>query len=383
MLRRHELTDLLGTPISNPDSPANKLNAFVNYLADNYSANENGGISFEEAVFIARKQIGEAVIDKRDREGVGEQDGNLFSNDNTYGAKGNWTVGFFLRYPKDAVQYLLVQGKQQAIKNGDQQRAAKFDAVAQNINYKRHEYDNFSFFKGKRANDMVNIERRYIGENAVDEAFNRNKAGFFDRIFRRTSREYKDFEKEFKAYREGPQAEDGLNSRDANRESVERTAKAYLRHKIPGWNGKDLPTLEQINALSGKSRSRAMFCYNTLSATKDSAATEQKLKGLVTTIEGQMAKDGTDIVTNKLYQANSIDANEIKNVLNDVSPVERVVSIDGQTVTQELTDKQKQFQKDLAKDLEDKKVGVDVQRLSKNIHELEQSFDDVNMSFDN
>ena len=44
MLRKHELTELLGTPISNLDSPANKLNAFVNYLADNYSANENGAL---------------------------------------------------------------------------------------------------------------------------------------------------------------------------------------------------------------------------------------------------------------------------------------------------------------------------------------------------
>ena len=105
MLRRHDLTERLGTSVSNPNSPASKLNDFINYLADNYSENENGGISLEEAVFIAKKQIGESVIERRAKEGIGEQDGNLLSNDNTYGAKGNWTVGFFLRYPRDAVQY--------------------------------------------------------------------------------------------------------------------------------------------------------------------------------------------------------------------------------------------------------------------------------------
>ena len=384
MLRKYELTERLGTAVSNPNSPASKLNDFINYLADNYSENENGGISLEEAVFIAKKQIGESVIDRRAKEGIGEQDGNLFSNDNTYGAKGNWTVGFFLRYPRDAVQYLLVQAKQQALRNGEADRASRFGAVADRIQNSRHAYDTFSFFKGNRMNDMVNIERRYIGgSDAVDAAFNSNKAGFFDRIFRRTSRQYKDFEKEFKAYREGSRIEDGMNSRDANRDSVERTAKAYLRYKIPGWDGNGLPTLEQINGLRGKSKNRALLCFNVLSATKDSAETEQKLRSLETTIENQMAKDGTNVVTDKLYQANSVDPATIKGLLNDVSPIEKIVGLDGAKRTQELTDKQKLFQKSLAKDLEDKPNGVDVQRLSKDAYDLELEHDDLNMSMDN
>ena len=232
-------------------------------------------------------------------------------------------------------------------------------------------------------NDMVNIERRYIGgSDAVDAAFNSNKAGFFDRIFHRTSRQYKDFEKEFKAYREGSKIDDGMNSRDANRDSVERTAKAYLRHKIPGWDGKGLPTLEQINRLKGKSKNRALLCFNVLSATKDSAETEQKLKSLETTIENQMAKDGTSVVTDKLYQANSVDPATIQGLLRDMSPIEQIVGVDGATKTQELTDKQKLFQKELAKDLEDKPNGVDVQRLSDHIPDLEESHDDLNITVD-
>ena len=384
MLRKHDLTERLRTTVSNLNPPASKLNDFINYLADNYSSNERGDISLEEAIFIAKKQIGESVIDAREKQGIGEQDGNLLCNDNTYGANGNWTVGFFLKHPRDAVQYLLVQAKQQALRKGDAERASKFGAVADGIQDARHAYDTFSFFKGNRTNDMVNIERRYIGgSNAVDAAFNSNKAGFFDRIFHRTSREYKDFEKEFKAYREGSKVEFGTNSRDANRESVERTAKAYLRHKIPGWDGKGLPTLEQINQLRGKSKNRALLCFNVLSATKDSAETEQKLKSLETTIENQMLKDGTNVVTDKLYNANSIDPSTIKGLLNDVSPIKKIVGLDGATRTQELTDKQKLFQKGLAKDLEDKPNGVDVQRLSKDAYDLELEPDDLNMSMDN
>ena len=384
MLRKHDLTELLGTTLNSSESPTERLNNFVNYLADNYSANENGDVSLEEAVFIARKQIGEVVVDRREKKGLNVMDGNLLSNADVYGTKGNWTLGFFLRYPRDAVQYLAVQAKQQALRNGDQVAANKFGALAEGIHGKRHDYDVLNVFNGKRTNDMVNIERRYIdGEAGVNAAFNRNKAGFFDRMFGRTSRQYKDFEKEFKAYQEGSRGENGTNSRAANRESVERTAKAYLQHKIPGWNGEGLPTMEQINALSGKSRNRAMFCFNVLNATKDSRENEQKLNGLIAAVEVQMGKDGTSLATNRIYEANSIDANEIKGLLNDVAPVERIISIDGKTDKRELTEGQKYFQQSLAKDLEDKVEGVNIQKLSKDMGEIDIEHDDLDMSLDN
>ena len=165
MLRKYELTERLGTTLSSFESPAERLNNFVNYLADNYSANENGDVSLEEAIFIARKQIGEVVIDRREKNNIGEKDGNLLSNADVYGTKGNWTLGFFLRYPRDAVQFLAVQAKQQALRNGDQATANKFGALAEGIKSKRHEYDVLNTYTShtRRINDMVNIDRRFIG----------------------------------------------------------------------------------------------------------------------------------------------------------------------------------------------------------------------------
>ena len=381
MIRKHDLIELLGTPLNSSDSPTERLQNFVNYLADNYSANENGDVSIEEAIFIARKQIGEVAIDRREKNNIDAKDGNLLSNADVYGTKGNWTLGFFLRYPRDAVQYLAVQAKQQALRGGDQATANKFGALAAGLQGKRHAYDVLNVFKGQHTNDMVNIERRYInGKEGVDADFNRNKAGFFDRLFRRTSRQYKDFEREFKEYQEGARAENGINSNAANRESVERTAKAYLQYKIPGWNGEGLPTIEQINALSGKARNRAMFCFNVLDATKDSRVNEQKLNRLVSAVEDQMKTDGTSLATNRIYEANSIDANELKGMLNNVAPIERIFSHNGKN-TRELTEGEKYFQKTLAKDLEDKVEGVDIQRLSKDLGEIEH--EDLDMSLEN
>lgn len=382
MLNKDELNERLGTTTNTADSPARKLNDFINYLADNYSENENGGISLEEAVFIARKNIGESVINKREERGLSAQDGDLLCNDKVYGSKGNWTVGFFIKHPRDAVQYLLVQSKQQALKNGDTNRAAKFNAVAEKINGKRHTYDTYSFFNGSRANDMINIEKQFIGgATAVEHAFNANKAGFWERFLRRTSKEYKNFEKEFEAYRKDTQRIDGMDSRSPNRAATERSARAYLQHKIPGYDGKDLPTLESINNLKGKSKSRAMLCYNVLKATKESAEFENKDRALVETVEREMAANGTDLAINKLYAENSIDAGTIKGVLNDFTPIETVTSIDGGTKVTEFTDKQKDFQKSLARDLDDKPNGVDVKKLWDNVNEIEVDHD-INTSMD-
>ena len=123
-----------------------------------------------------------------------------------------------------------------------------------------------------------------------------------------------------------------------------------------------------------------MFCFNVLDATKDSRVNEQKLNGLVSAVEDQMKTDGTSLATNRIYEANSIDANELKGMLNNVAPIERIFSHNGKN-TRELTEGEKYFQKTLAKDLEDKVEGVDIQRLSKDLGEIEH--EDLDMSLEN
>jgi|GEM_PF-1800708 len=382
MFNKQELLERLNRTPANANRPTAKLNAFINYLADNYSENAIGDMTVEEAVYIARNDILKNVFAVRDAQGLQNDNGDLLSNNGVYGTKGNWTMGYFLRYPKDAVQYLLVSAKQQAIKNGDRDRANRFQSVAEDIQDKRFVYDNFVFDKGKRENDMINLEAKYIGENGVDQAFNANKAGFFDRLFRRTSSQYKQFEKLFKAYRYDPKAVDERNSRAVNRGAVENSAIEYLKHKLPNYKGKGLPSLDDINRLQGKSKNRALLCYNVLVSAKESKEFEERDRAFVDTIEKQMSEDGTNYVTDKLYKTNSIDPEEIKGVLNDFAPIKVITSITGPDKEVELTEKQKLFQKSLANDLEDKKIGVDVQRLSKDMHDLSiDSIDDPNKSF--
>ena len=320
-----------------------------------------------EVVFAARKEIAKTVISERERRGTDGGDPDLASNNGPYKSKGNWTVGFFLQYPRDAVQYLFVQGKQQALKEGTQALAGRFQTVAEQINNKRYAFATYETIKIKRDADMQNLKEKYIGENGVSLAFTANKAGFFDRLLRRTSRQYKDFEKAFKEYNK--EDYDGINSR-VKRENLNASATAYLVHKIPGYNGKDMPKLEDIERLSGKSKSRAMFCYNVLKSTAESKELEQKQEALSALVEDKMKKDGTNSIVDKLYKANSVDPKAISDMLNDVSPIETVVGINGETRTRELSDSQKDFQKSLARDLEDKPNGVNVKALYENANDV-------------
>ena len=366
---------------SNPKNSTVKLKALIDYLAENYSENRNeisNNVSLDEAIYVAKKNICEDVIQNRQERGIDGKNPDLLCNYGAYGDKGNWTMGFFMRSPRDAVQYLLVQEKQKALKRGDNEKAEQYQRVAEAIHERRYSYTNYEAFRSERKNDMMHIDALYNGEKAVDKAFKNNKENFVEKWLGWTSRQYKEFEQAFSEYRNDKK--DGANyDTDISRKTVQTKATNYLVYKLKGYDGKGLPKLEDINRLKGKAKNRAMFCYNVLKSTMKSDEFERKNTDLKHVIEDQMNKDGTDVVYNKLYDANSIDPETISAQLNDLSPIKKVVGIQGPPQFEELTDSQKNFQKSLAKDLESKVEGVDVNRLSKHIDVLADE-NDLDMS---
>ena len=381
MLKLNEMVERLNKANSNPKNSTVKLKALIDYLAENYSANQNeiaNEVSLDEAIYVAKKNICEDVIQNRQERGIDKKNPDLLCNYGAYGDKGNWTMGFFMRSPRDAVQYLLVQEKQKALKRGDNEKAEQYQRVAEAIHERRHSYTNYEVFRSERKNDMMHIDALYNGERAVDKAFKNNKAGFIEKWMGWTSRQYKEFEQAFSEYRNDK--EDGANyDTDISRQTLQTKAANYLVYKLKGYDGKGLPKLEDINRLKGKAKNRAMFCYNVLKSTMKSDEFERKNTALKHVIEDQMNKDGTNVVYNKLYDANSIDPETISAQLNDLSPIKKVVGIQGSPEFEELTDSQKNFQKSLAKDLESKVEGVDVNRLSKHIDVIADE-NDLDMS---
>jgi hypothetical protein len=202
-------------------------------------------------------------------------------------------------------------------------------------------------------NDKLNLEG-YLKEsfpdsrNPIGDAFEACKPGFFERIFRRTSNEYKNFKAALSSRQNG----------GASRDEVDNAAKAYLMHKIPGWDGKGLPTDEQMEALSGTSYNRAVLCYKTLQASQKSRGYEARLN----TVQGVAKQNLDNYGLGELYDKMRQDNMNINQVLDN------------------QPDKQAAFQKDLANDVNDNNI---IQADNQDLSNDNNIIKDEEISFEN
>ena len=116
-------------------------------------------------------------------------------------------------------------------------------------------------------------------ENAIDESINRQKPGFFEKLFRRTSKEYKSFINTFNGYKDKTSPLYGQN------DYLKNSALLYLKHKFPNLNENETPTLEQINTLEGVGKERAFFCYNVVKAINENEQIQDRANDLVREIK--------------------------------------------------------------------------------------------------
>ena len=144
---------------------------------------------------------------------------------------------------------------------------------------------------------MLFLENMFPNESdyPLQDARNEIKAGFFEKVFFRTSREFKNFERIFNAREKG----------NATRDQLDNAAKAYLMHKIPGYDGEGIPTVQQLNALTGKSKDRAMFCIKTLMANEESREYEEKLNSIMGAVDSNLNERGLGNDLRQLQESNS------------------------------------------------------------------------------
>ena len=90
------------------------------------------------------------------------------------------------------------------------------------------------------------------------------KGGFFERMFRTTSEEYRVFKATLLAFND----EDSKGYGDID--NLEGATRAYLYHKLPNFKETDeLPKDEDIRNLSGTSKRRVELCINVLKAVQE------------------------------------------------------------------------------------------------------------------
>ena len=132
--------------------------------------------------------------------------------------------------------------------------------------------------KFNRPNDLVrSVAKRELNrENASkSDILEPHKGGFFERWRKKTSPEYLQFKETF----------ENINNPEStyfgDLDALERDTKAYLVHKIPGYDPNKLPTEAQINALSGTGKGRAKLCLNVLKAITEQRQIEMVEKAFI------------------------------------------------------------------------------------------------------
>lgn len=116
--------------------------------------------------------------------------------------------------------------------------------------------------KINRVNNMKKklCERSgFIGDIDLNNMLSNYKGGFFERMFRTTSEEYRVFKATLLAFND----EDSKGYGDID--NLEGATRAYLYHKLPNFKETDeLPKDEDIRNLSGTSKKRVELCINVL-----------------------------------------------------------------------------------------------------------------------
>lgn len=353
MLRAQDVLNRLGATRHATKHPVEKLQNLVDYIAENMEGNANDEANINEVIFAAKKNIAETILHTQSENGYKHTKREICPRIRGVDPKEmNGVVSVFLLSPATCVKNMLENALQED--NNDLntsvelteeekeyqrqlkgEKRNKYERAFNLLTGKELSYSAYETVRGDIMNDKLNLEGylkdSFTSRNPIGDAFDACKPGFFEKMFRRTSREYKNFKATFEARQKG----------GASRDELDNAAKSYLMRKIPGYNGKGLPTEEQMARLSGTALNRAALCYKTLQASQKSRGYEAKLN-IVQGVAKQNVEDyGLSDMYEKMRQNNM-----------DINPI-----LDNQP------DKQAEFQKDLANDVNDNVIKADNQDL--------------------
>ena len=361
MLKTKELLQQLGKTRDNPKHPLEKIQILIDYIADNMENNEQDEERICEIVFAAKKNIAETIINLKEEAHVPLNDPvlRLSANDNGLGdAAAETQADMFMLDPETTITNMLEQQIQNGIEPNPipeelnvtdeyrahltqlsaaraQEKLAKYRAASNLLKGKSYLYSYFERDNGAVGNDIINLHEEFPAdaESPVEDALRENKGGFFERLFRTTSREYKTFERMLDQRKNG----------EASREDLEGSAVAYLRHRIRGYDGRGLPNLEDIERLSGTAKKKALLCYKTLKACQRSRTYEGKLGVISGVAENNLRSNGE-------YEAFQRQRHDNSMVIHGLDQLQQQ-SRNEQAVNSE--EQQAEFQDNLANDIKE------------------------------
>lgn len=254
----------------------NDLDKKLDFIAKNVLSygfdNKNADCTLEEMIAISKFQFLETSSEKRLTYKIAnDEDGNFkLPNDliNPYG-----TNKEYLNKEKEFIKNPVTVLKEYAIAEADKEID---NNNLEQIFWKKHceemikklrniekTYNNDEKKINPKITTLLINRTRYSGEAKTYEAIlDKNKGGFFERLFRTTSNEYNNFKNTFKAYN------DKNNKLYGNKEALRTAALAYIKHKFPNLKDDEEPDYNIADNLKGTSLNRTMLCLTVLEKLK-------------------------------------------------------------------------------------------------------------------
>lgn len=258
------------------------LNGSIAYIIRHGIVQDLTTCKLEELIYVAKNEI--AKLAAKDQIRFNEKDPTYICHNN----EENETVQQFLKNPTKAIGDMI---ENTDFKNLDDHN----DPDLKDFIHKYKNNANFiqTLCKNTAFNSMYNIfeykkENSYdvlysfeskLPNTSIEESMTRQKPSFFEKLLRRTSREYKNFKDTFNAYRDKNAIANGTDK------DVSAAAMAYLKHKFPNLGDGELPTQEQINSLTGAGKERAMFCLKFVETSKENETVQAKADQIIAEVK--------------------------------------------------------------------------------------------------
>ena len=248
-------------------TPVEQMLLMQTYLAENLEDTEHDKELVLDAIYAGRQQICENIIRLQDEKDLfknefqPESDKDEWPDENI-----NVMLSKFIKEPVSALKdnlnlYQTIANVE--VENGsnvDRNKVEKATAAA-------------NILQGKEA------EARNFGKD-LNAELNKCKGSFWERVFKTTSKEYKEFEQALK----------DRSVNECTKDTVMNKAVAYLMHKIPGYDGEGLPKESDIMQLTGAGKERALLAYRTLIRESASNIYSQKIGDLEREAEQNIQK---------------------------------------------------------------------------------------------
>ncbi len=262
------------------------INNAIAYILKYGMHNDYTKCDIKELIFNARNEVAKSVARKQL-----QKDPKDLANMQSGNAEDNEEVRQFLADPlknmagkfKDEyyVDMIHYDDPRMDPKEKEQHRidyfiSAKrlaFDFTSENFINEYKEYE-----KNAKKNQLFVTAlsaKLAINDTTISASFNKQKAGFFEKIFNTTSEEYNNFKAAFNNYY------DEKHELYGDDEYLKDAAMGYLKHKFPNITEDKLPTEEQIAALGGAGKERANFCLNVVKVYKDTHDLQQQATNII------------------------------------------------------------------------------------------------------